>query len=298
MMTILGNRFSLLFLEVAAHRQDFLENGLVIAAQAKRLIAAEHDQSAAEFLDVGADHLHLPLRHRRGRHVRDHEQFVVLQVGELVGDALRRARVDDDPFLLQRPAEVLGQFGVALDQQHARLAGAEDEALRGVVVLEFVLEAFYADGVFGQSLVDDRLLEAEMVLAFLDLDLLADDLVGAAEDFDLPLVIVIGIDDDVHVERLAFTDLRGHLHVRDLHFKIGARRQRNGGDRHAAAQSGFQTIAASLVAVAEQDDVGHIGRRNRRGRYLDGRGDVGAFGFERADLVAIVVNLTRLGCEA
>ena len=56
----------LLLLEIAADRQDLFEARLVIAAQAERLVAPQHDQPAAQVLHVGASHLHLPQRERRG----------------------------------------------------------------------------------------------------------------------------------------------------------------------------------------------------------------------------------------
>ena len=62
-------RLLLLLLEVAADRQDLFQARLVIAAQAERLVAAQHDQPAAQVLHVGAGHLHLPQAERRGRHV-------------------------------------------------------------------------------------------------------------------------------------------------------------------------------------------------------------------------------------
>ena len=57
----------LLFLEVAPDRQDLFEGRLVIAPQAERLIAAQHDQPAAQVLHVGARDLHLADGERRSR---------------------------------------------------------------------------------------------------------------------------------------------------------------------------------------------------------------------------------------
>ena len=53
-------RLFLLLLEVAADRQDLFEVGLVVAPQAKRLVAAQHDQAAAQVLHVGPGDFHLP----------------------------------------------------------------------------------------------------------------------------------------------------------------------------------------------------------------------------------------------
>ena len=162
-------RLLLLLLEVAADRQDLFEHRLVVAAEAERLLAAEHDEAAAEVLHVGAGDFHLPLRERGGRHVREDEQLVVLQVGQVVGHAGRRAQIDLDVLLLQGERQLADQLGIALDDQHARLAGGEDQAAFGVVVEQRVAcQALDAGRVVGQPLARHRLLEAEAVFALLD----------------------------------------------------------------------------------------------------------------------------------
>ena len=184
--------------------------------------------------------------------VRQDEQFVILEIREIIGDALRRADIDLDPFLLQCEGELLRLLRIAVHEEHPRLAVRIDEALRGVVVEELVLEALDAGSELGHAFAGDLLPEAEAVFAGLDFDFLADDLVRAAEDFDFAFVVVVRIDDDFDIERLAFADLGRHVHARHLHFGVIADRQRPRENRHVAAEGRAHGIAESLVAIGEQ----------------------------------------------
>ena len=53
-------RLLLLFLEIAADRQDFLDRGLVVTPQAERLVTSQHDQPAPQVLHIGPGDFHLP----------------------------------------------------------------------------------------------------------------------------------------------------------------------------------------------------------------------------------------------
>ena len=64
-------RLLLLLLEVGADREDLLQRCLVIAAEAERLLAAEHDQAAAEVADVGPGQVHLAVGQAGGGYVGD-----------------------------------------------------------------------------------------------------------------------------------------------------------------------------------------------------------------------------------
>ena len=92
------------------------------------MIAAEHDEAAAEVLDVGAHHFHLLLGERRGRDVREHDEFIILQVGEVLGQATRRADVELNPFFVERVGQLLAGPGVAVDHQYPWLARGVDQA--------------------------------------------------------------------------------------------------------------------------------------------------------------------------
>ena len=287
----------LFLLEVAADGQDFFERRLVIAAEAERLLAAEHDESAAQLLHVGAGDVHLLLRERRRRDVGENQQFVVLQIGQCLGHPLRRADVGLDAFVFERVGQFPDQAGIAFDDQHARLPAGEDEAGLGVVVEQRVgLQFGDADGERGEAFALDRLLEPEPVLPLDELAALADHLVIAAIDFEEPFVVVIGMDDDLDVERLAFADLGRDADLGDLHFRLGAGRQRNGRDGHAAADGGLQGIAGGFVAVGEQHDVRDVAGREIRGGGFDRGGDVGPLA--RIDCVGGGRGSCRAGVES
>ena len=143
----------------------------VVAAEAERLLAAEHHEAAAEVLHVGAGNFHLPLRQRRGRHVRQDQQLVVLQVGEVVRHARRRADVDLDVFLLEG-GDVSSRisFGSLSTISTRGLPAVKTRPLSLLLSssVSFVEAAeSRAVNLASRSLVDG-LLKAEAVLPFLD----------------------------------------------------------------------------------------------------------------------------------
>ena len=133
-------------------------------------------------------------------------------------------------MLFQGVHQVAGVLGVALDQEDPGLARGVDQAEVVVVVEQLVLEVPGPDLERGQAVGLDRLAEDEPVLALLDLLPLADDLERAPVDLDVPLVVVVGVDDDLDVERLALQDLRGDVDGGDLDLGVGPGRQGDGRD--------------------------------------------------------------------
>ena len=91
------------------------------------MIAADHDQPAAEILHIRPRNFHLSLRQIGGRHIRDNQEFIVLQVGERIGHPLRGTDIDLDPFLFERPTQIAREFHIVLNHQDPRLAGGENK---------------------------------------------------------------------------------------------------------------------------------------------------------------------------
>src|SRR5262249_23586516 len=77
-----------------------------------------------------------------------------------------------------------------------------------VVVQQRVVEAADAHRVLGQPFRLEALLEDEAVLPLRHASAFAEDLVRAAEDLDEPLVVVVGVDDHLDVQRLALAHQR------------------------------------------------------------------------------------------
>ena len=69
------------------------------------------------------------------------KQVIILQLGQVVRRSAGRPRVDLHVLLFQGPGQVLGLVGVAVDQQHARLAGNRDQPEVAVIVEQRVLVA-------------------------------------------------------------------------------------------------------------------------------------------------------------
>ena len=223
----------LFLLEVRPHRQDFFEYCLVVAPQPERLIAAEHHEPATQVLHIRPRQLHLSLREACRGDVRQRQQLVILQVGQRLGHPLDRPHIDLDLFLLQRPNELLRQLRIAFDQQHARLARREDEPRFRVVVEQRVgLQPADLDRVLSQPLPRNRLLKPEPVLARFQFASLTQHLVSPPKDLDQPLVLVVRVDDDLDVERLAFANLRGHLNGCNLHLGVVPHFERDGINRN------------------------------------------------------------------
>ncbi len=182
------------------------------------------------------------MRQRGGGDVGEDQQVVVLQLGQGVRHPAGRADVDLHVLLFQGPGQVLGLVGVALDQQHPRLAGGRDQAEVAVVVQQRVAVAAEPGRDRGQPALLDRLLEDDPVLALLELERLVGDLDVAAVDLDAALVVVVvAVDQDLDVERLALQDLRGDVHGRELDLGVGADR--------AAATVETSTLPCSAAAA-------------------------------------------------
>ena len=272
------------FLEVGPHRQNFFEHRLVVAAQPKRLIAAEHHEPATEVLHVRPREFHLPLSQRRRWHIRQRQQFVVLQVCEILRHSLRRPDIDLNVLLLQREPQMLDLFGIAVDQQHARLPRRKNQTVVAVVVEQrILLHPADSRGVFGEPLALNRLRKTKPVLPLLERLRFRQHFVSTAKDLDQPFVIVVRVNHDLDVKRLPFTHLSRHLDRRQLHFGIISRRQRNRRDGNRLAppspirrrQRCLQRITARLIAVGQQQNPRHIIRRHRRSRRINRRRDVG-----------------------
>ena len=86
---------------------------------------------------------------------------------------------------------------------------------------------------------------------------------------------MVRVDDDLDVERLALQDLRGDVDGGDLDLGVGPGRQGDGRDADPGVERGLDGVAGGLVAVGEDDDLGDVERRDRRGGHLDGGGEVG-----------------------
>ena len=144
-------RLFLLLLEVAADRQDLFERRLVVAAQAERLVAAEHDQAAAQVLHVRAMRSICRVLSAVAGTFERIKQLVVLQLGQGVGHALRRPDVD-----LHVPARgpTSGAWPARGRSRPAARAAcrAEDQAASAVVVEQRVFEAGHAGRELGQAL--------------------------------------------------------------------------------------------------------------------------------------------------
>ena len=145
-----------------------------------------------------------------------------MQLGQVVGNAAGRPHVDLHVLLFEGPGQVLGLIGIAVDQEHPRLAGRRDQPEVAVVVQQRVVVALQPGRDRGQAPLVDRLFEDNAVLAFLELDRLAGDLDVAAVDLELSLVVVvIAVDQDLDVERLALQHLRRRGHGRELDLGVG-----------------------------------------------------------------------------
>ena len=101
------------------------------------------------------------------------------------------------------------------------MPGGVDQAEVVVVVEQLVLEVAGPDLEGGEPVGLDGLAEDEAVLPLLDLLALADDLERASIDLDVPLVVVVRVDDDLDVERLPLQDLRGDVDGGDLDLGVG-----------------------------------------------------------------------------
>ena len=95
---------------------------------------------------------------------------------------------------------------------------------------------------------------------------------------------MVGVDQNFDLERLALQHLRRRIDRGELHFGLGAPRQRNRKHLHFAAQRkrGLKRIARGGIAVRDQHDPRHVKRRNGRRGHLKRGGHVCPFGIEPA----------------
>ncbi|NNJ28027.1 hypothetical protein LzC2_41380 [Planctomycetes bacterium LzC2] len=267
----------LLLFEVGADRQHLLQHAAVVAAEAEGLVPAQHHQPAAEVADVGPHDGHLTAGQVRRGDVGEDDDLVVLQVGHVLRHAAGGTHVGLHVLFFERPDEAAGGVGVGIDQQNARLAGGVDEAGRGVVVDQRVLlRPADADGVLREAVALDGLAKAEAVLAGLQRLLLGDHFERAAEDLDGDFVVVVGIDGDLHEERLPAGDLRGDEHLGDGDLRLGPRGQGDDVDAVERPQRRLHGVPGGFVAVGQQHDAAHLVRRRRGERRAERRGDVRA----------------------
>ncbi len=130
-----------LFVELGPDGQDFLQRGASIPARREGPVAAHRNQSAAEVADIVVHGFHLPIRERRGRHVRQHQQVVLPEAGKRVGNLFRLAHVEVDLLASQGPGKRPHRVEVAFDQQHARPRHGEDHGPAPVVLGNRVAKA-------------------------------------------------------------------------------------------------------------------------------------------------------------
>ena len=136
-----------------------------------------------------------------------------------------RAQIDLNVLLLQGEGQLADQLGIAFDDQHPRLAGGEDQAAVGVVVEQRVACRLVRRGPCSAASRSRSIdcWKRKRFSPFLIGLRFADDLVRAAIDLDQAFVVVVGVDHDFDVERLALADLGRHVDRGDLHFRLGAR---------------------------------------------------------------------------
>ena len=101
---------------------------MAIAADRKRMVAADGHEPAAVEADVPRDCFHGGRRYRRGIDIREHEQIAVVEACP-VGEHLGRTTLDGKPGLAQRAGKPIGRRGGACDHQRPR-ALADQQAGR------------------------------------------------------------------------------------------------------------------------------------------------------------------------
>ncbi len=145
-----------------------LDGRAEIPADAEGVLAADHDEPAAELLHPRAVKLHLVARHLQRGHVAEHEQVEALQFAQRARQPGGAARFHVDLGLAQRPGERRGLRFVALDEQHARVAAERDRGPGAVVFQAGVGGGENFDLVGGETVARAQVGKGDVVAAGLE----------------------------------------------------------------------------------------------------------------------------------
>ena len=119
---------------VELHRQDLLDVGAVPAARSEALLAADHDESAAEVVYVPAQEGLLEAAELEGRDVVEDDQVVSLQRQQVLTECLGRADLHGDVRLPKRPGQrVQCLDAVSIEHEHRAATRRGRERLGAVV---------------------------------------------------------------------------------------------------------------------------------------------------------------------
>ena len=251
-----GRLLHLLVGRLEFDRQDLLDRGAVVAADAERIHPADHDEAAAEFPDVVADRRHARLADLVRRHVGEDDPVVASEFAERLRHRLWRAVLQADPLLRHRVSQVVRLRLLAFDVEQQRFATDIDDGQRLVVLGDAVaLETLDDDPVVVDIALVGRAQESlGLVHTDLELELPAIDHQSVLEQPDGALAADRALDVGVEFEarplvepRLAAAHL-GHAHIGALLAADAEGVEFHARDRRLARR--FLQIPAGLLAVA------------------------------------------------
>jgi hypothetical protein len=218
-----------------------------------------------------------------GGHVAENDLVVALEFAERT----RRAAFVHDLHVELGRAERRGEravgLGIAADDEHAGIAADIHEAARLVVLRDRVAGDLDLDVVAVEAGVRERLGKGEQVLAGLELHLLLAEQLVVAEQAHGRGLRLVGVGEDLRLERLALLDVRGEAELLDRYVTAAGRAERHDVERDPERLGGNQRghrVADVLVAVGKEDELllARLGKCRRA--EPDRTRDVGALAFD------------------
>ena len=270
-------RQHLLAVELHVHRERGFERRALVSPGHVGLIAAHANQTDAEVAHRAFELLHQAVAQIAGGDVAQKNGVVALQLGEGFG---KLVHADDAHFEIRR-AQGGGEVGVLRrirrDEQDARITAHIHKRGGAVVLRQAVTRDLHLDRIGVELRIVERLRKGEEVLARLEFHLLLAEELFIAVKAQPALLLPVGLDEDLRLNRLPLLHPRGQAEA--LHGDIIAPRRAERDDVNGHAQwlrgeNGVERIADVLVAVGEQDDPFLAGLRKRRRAEPDRARDV------------------------
>ena len=263
---------------VGADGQHRFDGRAEVAAHAKTVFAADHDEPAAELLDPGAVKFHLVMGHLQGGHVAEREQVEALQFGQRARQPGRPADFHVDLRIAQRPGQRRGFLLVTRDEQDAGVSAQRNGGSGAVVLQPGVGGGQDFHLVIGKTVGHAQVREFDFVAPGPDRKLLLTREELVLVQVDLGGGGDVALDVGAQVERLAGFQAARDVDGGDEH--LGRRRiaQRHGVDFDAVggeAGGGRGPGVGGVVAVAQQHDSSRGPGWQDGGGKLQGAPDVG-----------------------
>ena len=258
------------------HRQHFLNRCAIITTDTERSWPAEHHEAAAEFIDVVTQRVHERIAELMRGHVGENHAVVTAELVKGDGEIARLAQIELDALFFHRLNQVARLAGIGLDVKQPQTSAHIHDGKGAIVSRQRVAAHAFKHGSIlkrvtrrGRAREGDLLRRArfERHRSFLHLNAVLVELQRAAA-FDGAFKHGLQAQTRAFKQTCAVRRERDQTRIRSARAGNRQRVQLDARNRRLAGCG--EQAAASLVPVANNENVAAHSRMKHRFRILDG----------------------------